>query len=149
MKAAVFTIDALFAVLLASATFAVIAQTLNYNSPGLEKQNIFSAANDLLAVIQNDGTLSSYAGQSVPNINSDLAKKLLLLPQNFCGNLTVSIYKYQSGGFNLQKTTSAMRNCVVGNKTVKAKRVFYDSPSQQYGIAAFEVWLKERVEAPK
>ncbi len=157
MKAAVFTIDAMLAFLLASATFAVIAQTLNYNSPGLEKQNIFSAANDLLAVMQNDGTLSSYASQSTAAIRADLAKKLLFLPQNFCGNLTISIYKYQSGGlvlgverdFVLQKTSSAFRNCEAGKKTVKAKRVFYDSPSQQYGLAEFEVWLKERVEAPK
>src|SRR3989338_9634342 len=149
MKAAIFTIDAMLAFLLASATFAVIAQTLNYNSPGLEKQNIFSASSDLLAVMQNDGTLVSYASQSALDINSDLAKKILLLPQNFCGNLTISIYKYQSGGFALQKKSSALRNCVAGNKTVKAKRVFYDSPSQQYGIAEFEVWLKERVEASK
>ncbi|HLE07628.1 MAG TPA: hypothetical protein VI933_03310 [archaeon] len=141
-KGAVFTIDALFALFLASATFLVISQSINYQSPSLEKQNIFFAANDLLSVMQNDGTLVSYAAMSQQQIESDLETKISLLPENFCGNLTVSIYKYQSGDFSLQKKSSGLTGCAGSEQSAKAKRVFYDSSSQQYGVAEMGVWLK-------
>lgn len=142
MKAAILTIDALFAFFLASATFVVVAQTLNYQSPNLERQNIFNAANDLLAVMQNDGTLASYASQPAAQIQSDLAGKISLLPQNYCGNLTVSIYSARSGAFSIEKTATAVSNCGASMQSAKAKRAFYSSSMQLYGIVEMEVWLK-------
>ena len=144
MKGAVFTVDALFAVFLATATFLVISQGTSYQSPALEKQNLFNQANDLLAVMQNDNTLVSYASMSQEQIQPELEEKISLLPKNFCGNLTVSIYKYQSGIFSLQQKASGLTICGAGSQSAKAKRVFYDSPSKQYGIAELEVWLKEK-----
>jgi len=143
-KGFVLTLDAVLAAttaLIISAVIVTIIATGGVNY--FDRLQLSNTGNDLLAVLDISGKLSGYVGGSEAQVEEDLQDRLLLLPFQYCGNITVNVYKYQSEEFVLDKDYNAISiGCIKRNETAKVKRIFVNTNKQKYGLAEIEIWLK-------
>ncbi len=147
MRGFAITIDALTALCLATIIFASIltmipqASINNYN-----KKQLSNLGNDILFLMDNLGTLSSYVGQSSSYIQESLGYHLTLLPKTFCGNITVKVYSGNIGppiSFTLNNIYSNQtQNCQKAEEFVRVKRMFINYDNQKFGLAEFDLWLR-------
>ncbi len=142
-KGFVFTLDAVMAAITAVVMSFIIVNLLSVNTGNFsEREQLSSFGNDILAVLQQEGTLKDYVQQSASTVNSDLQTQMQVFPSQFCGNITLSVYKYQSG-FVLEDIFNATKTgCSKVNDIVKVKRIFTNNDKDRYGLAELELWLK-------
>lgn len=141
-KGIILTSDAFLAVFTTATLLAIVVGLLGMNPPvPYDKQQLASIGNDLLSVLQQNKTFNDYIND--PAAGSKLATQLQILPVNYCGNVTLTIYKYSSG-FVVDGTpiNAATFGCVRGQEIVKVKRIFMDYKKARYGMAEMELWLK-------
>lgn len=140
MKGFVMTMDAMFAIAIASAAAFAIISMLSAGIAQLNAQQIVIAGSDILSVMQHNRTFSGYIGASDSFVDSDILSKLGALPAQYCGNMTVTIY--DAGNFANSRQYNAA-TCGSGSDDIyKAKRMFADYGSRKFGIAELELWLK-------
>ena len=142
-KGFVFTLDALIALTLAIAIGATAMTALqNYSSTPFAFRHLSAAANDFLSVMEQSGVFNSYVGKSQDFVNGDLRTRLELLPSNYCGDVTLSVYRY-SNGFVLDETYGAVTlGCDTPDQQVNAKRIFLNTDRERYGLAEITVWVR-------
>jgi len=141
-KGFVLTMDAVIATFLGVIITAVIISLLAAGSVNyFDKQQLSSIGYDLLAVLDLSGKLDSYIGGS--GVEADLGTQLQLLPENYCGNITVEIYKFQNDEFELvEDYTNTSSGCIQSGDISRVKRIFANISEQRYGIASIKLWLK-------
>jgi hypothetical protein len=111
----------------------------------LESKEMFNLGTDILSVMDINGTLSYYVGKSTNFVNEDMGNYVSLLPQTYCGNMTIRIYSSSGDpvSFNLQENyKNYTENCNRGNDFTKVKRMFIEYQQEMFGLAEFEVWLR-------
>lgn len=140
-KGIILTSDALLAAFTTAIMLTVIVGLLSVNPPiPFDKQQLESIGNDFLSVLQQDKTLNSYIGDS--QADSKLLSQLQLLPDQYCANVTLKIYRYQSD-FLIDETHNAVKaGCIKGQELTKVKRIFVDYKKDRFGLAEMELWLK-------
>jgi len=104
---------------------------------------------DLLAVLDLSGEFNSYIqlGMSQSEIEQNLGQQLQLLPQRYCGNITVSVYEgdigppitFDHGGRVYKNVTS---DCEKKQDITKVKRIFINHDPQKFGLVELELWLR-------
>jgi len=141
-KGFVFTTDAAIAANVAILLTVILIGFMSINASAVSKEKLNSVGNDFLAVLERTGVFNSYIGKTQSAVNADILQQLQILPENYCGNVTVRWYKY-SNGFVLENTFNGVKqNCVKTSEVTKSKRVLVDFPKQKFGIAEIELWLK-------
>jgi hypothetical protein len=144
-KGFVLTLDAVLAAISALLLSVLIMSTLSAtNINYYDHQALSGVGNDLLAIMDLTGIFDTYTDESVGNIEIDLANHLTVLPVNYCGNMTVSIYSYSSR-FQLDKQGSAIKSGCAYSKDKdisKVKRLYVDFDDLKYGLSEIELWLK-------
>ncbi len=144
MKGFVLTADATLAVVAAILLSAVAVTLYNTSSlPSAESSQLFAIGNDMLTVLFKSGKLQAYVSQSPAAVNPQLGQYLQLLPAQYCGNVTVTTYRYSGGGFTLQDNfNNVTAGCPKTGDLFKSKRVFAEFDEQRFGLAEMEVWLR-------
>lgn len=141
-KGFVLTMDAVSAIIIAfAASFALIAM-LSANIARTDVEQIASVGSDILSVLRHNSTFNGYIGASEAYVDADIAAKLAILPQNFCGNLTVTVYDAGAGNFGSNKQYSAATCNSNNNDVYKSKRLFTDYNRKKFGIAEVKIWLR-------
>ncbi len=139
-KGFVFTLDAMFAIIIAFvASFALITMF----SANVARGNVGQLAvigNDILSVLYYNSTFNSYIGAQEAYVNADISAKLSMLPQNFCGNLSVTVY--DADNFDNKKQYGAATCSSKNNDVYKSKRLFTDYNRKKFGTAEVEIWLR-------
>lgn len=139
-KGFVLTFDATLAVLTTIIMSSVLINMLSSGSANyFDKQRIIHLGNDMLSLLEQDGTFKNYTGKSETEVNSDLLKQLQLLPEYYCANISVRIYDVKTESF--EKTYTA-KSCEEDKELVVVKRIFADYTEQKFGIAEIGLWLK-------
>jgi len=146
-KGFVLTLDAIMATTIAVAIVITIINMLSLTSVSyFDKQQLESIGNDFLAVMDLSGKFRSYIGQSANQVNQDLGQQLQLLPQTYCGNITVKIYRGNIGPpvtFTLENTYNNFTvGCIRKQEITKTKRIFINFDPQKFGLAELELWLR-------
>jgi len=141
------TLDAIMATTVAFAIVIAIINMLPLASTNyFDKQQLESIGNDFLAVMDLSGKFRSYIGQSASQVNLDLGQQLQILPQTYCGNVTVKIYSGSIGpplAFSLQGTyNNFTSSCTRKQEITKVKRIFVKFDPQRFGLVELELWLK-------
>lgn len=139
-KGFVLTMDAVSAIIMAFvASFALIAM-LSANAARTDVGQSASMGNDILSVLSHNRTFNGYIGASEAYVDADIAAKLAIMPQNFCGNLTVTIYDADDFGNNKQYSAATCSGN--DNDVYKSKRLFTDYNRKKFGTAEVEIWLR-------
>ncbi len=129
-KSIFFTIDSLFALLLAASFFVY----LNYyieTSQTTAQVDLVTMSNDALAVLEKSGALS----QSVHAMNTSLLQSYLdAMPVQICANIRV----YNRAGVNL--LNAAKTGCTSDEELVIMRRVFIDRV--ELYLAKMEAWYR-------
>jgi hypothetical protein len=143
-KGFVLTLDAVLAAVTALIISAAIVTIIAFGGVNyFDRLQLSNTGNDLLAVLDLSGKLSGYVDGSEIQVEEDLQDRLLLLPFQYCGNITVNIYKYQSEEFVLDKDYNAVSiGCTKDIEATKVKRLFVNTNKQKYGLVELEMWLK-------
>jgi len=140
VKGFVLTLDATIGLLLALVVgFSIITADVNF----FDNRQSASLGNDFLSILQQKKVFNSFINQQSDQVAATLNSYLQNIPANYCGNVTVYIYRVQSG-FSLENTFNAVSsNCVKNNNDVtKTKRIFVDYKRQRFGLAEMESWLR-------
>jgi hypothetical protein len=132
-KAFIFTLDAVFAIILATTLsigcFFYLSQTLTNI---YQNQDIYKISSDSLTILEKDGTLKN----TIHTGNISYVQTYLdSLPSNICGNIT--IYNTASAQMNsMQKS-----GCTTKNISAMTFRVFTDGNNNTY-YAKMEGWYR-------
>jgi len=148
-KGFVLTMDAALALTTALLMIAVIIGiTFTSQISYLDEQQLYGIGNDFLAIMDLSKNFSAYISPGGLNPTIDIGQKLdQLLPKNYCGNVTVSIYSISGNPPTIQfdsptiyRNTSS--NCVKTSDLVKLKRIFVSFDPPRFGLAEMELWLR-------
>jgi len=141
MRGFVLSMDAMFAAMTALAMAAVLSSLLSASSvTAFNEQQVSSTGNDLIATLQSSNTLNGYIGQSNLSVNTSLQKKLNMLPPNYCGNISVKVFR--ADNFLLVDQYGAVRNCTTGASVVVIKRVFADYNKERFGLVELKLGFR-------
>jgi len=146
-KGFVLTLDAIIAITIAISISAVIINTFYAGSVNyFDKQQLGGIGYDLLAVLDLTKKFSSYINQPASSVNPDLGYQLSILPQRYCGNITVSVYTGDIGppvNFDLENTYNNFTDgCIKNQEITKVKRIFINHDPQKFGLVELELWLR-------
>lgn len=146
-KGFVLTLDAIIAMTVAISISAIIINTVHTSSVNyFDKQQLAGIGYDLLAVLDLSGKFSSYIGMGESQVEKDLGQQLQLLPQRYCGNITVSIYEGDIGPpvtFDSENTFNNFTDeCTKKQDVTKVKRIFVNHDPQKFGLVELELWLR-------
>jgi len=146
-KGFVLTMDAIMATTIAVVIVIAIVNMLPLASTNyFDKQQLESIGNDFLAVMDLSGKFRSYIGQAASQVNQDLGLQLQILPQTYCGNVTVKIYSGNIGPpttFTLENSYNNLTaGCIKKQEIIKTKRIFVNFDPQKFGLVEFELWLR-------
>lgn len=146
-KGFVLTLDAFIAIITAVAISAVIINVIYTGAVSyFDKQQLSAIGYDLLAVLDLNEKFSSYIGMSESQAETDLGQQLQLLPQRYCGNITVSIYTGDMGppvDFTLENAYNNFTDgCTKNQEITKVKRIFINHDPQKFGFVELELWLR-------
>ncbi len=137
MKAFVITLDVFMAVIVAVAMGFVITNMLSLRMD--DRLESTAVANDLLSVLHKKGEFNSYIGKSTQEVQAALTENLNLLPQQYCGNFSLTVYN--ANDFSRRESFNA-NNCAKAGDISKVKRIFSDYNREKFGLAELEVWLR-------
>lgn len=131
----VLTLDAFFAVLLASA-FLISIQFFysSHTLPGNDE--LGKLARDFLAAADESGTLSYAISQSQPA--AELEGLLNYLPFSVGSKITVTVYEYKNGLLSEKASYEASVRGLSGD-VIAAQRAFSDVSNNKYYLAVLEV----------
>ena len=140
-KGFTFSIDALLAVIVAMVGIAaVVAITSTGRTEATEMNPLQAAGQDLLTVMDKNGTFKAMFNQSDAQAANAVSASLgRLLPPQLVARLNITLCNYSGPGF------SCSRNIVVQTNTTDmqfrsvARRVFADARNGKYGVAFLEV----------
>jgi len=146
-KGFVLTLDAFIAIITAVAMSAVIINIIYTGTVSyFDKQQLGGIGYDLLAVLDLSEKFSSYMGMGESQVETDLGQQLQLLPQRYCGNITVSVYAGDIGppvNFNLEDAYNNFTDgCTKKQEITKVKRIFVNHDPQKFGFVELELWLR-------
>lgn len=146
-KGFVLTLDAFIAIITAFAISAVIINIIYTGGVSyFDKQQLASIGYDILAVLDLTEKFSSYIGMGGSQVETDLGQQLQLLPQRYCGNITISVYTGDIGppiNFDLENTYSNFTDgCTKNQEITKVKRIFVNHDPQKFGFVELELWLR-------
>lgn len=148
-KGFVLTVDAIIATITGITMSAVImymlfASNVNY----IDRQQLASIGNDFLSVLQQTDYFNTFCTSDCGSC--DLAGQLnnLLINTNYCGNITLRVYKYRSNDdeFEVVNICNGIRSgCTIKQDIVKVKRIFVKyakNPDERFGLVEMELWLR-------
>jgi len=146
-KGFVLTLDAFIAIITAVAMSAVIINLIYTGAVShFDKQQLAEIGYDLLAVLDLSGKFSSYIGMGESQVETDIGQQLQVLPQRYCGNITVSIYAGDIGppiNFDLEDDYNNFTNGRTKKQEItKVKRIFVNHDPQIFGFVELELWLR-------
>ncbi len=104
-----------------------------------DKQQMASAGNDLLSVMQYGNVLKGYIGKTQNFVSSDLQNQLRMLPPNYCGNFSITVF--DANDF-LSSQNFQAADCAKHGDISKVKRIFSDFDRGKFGLAELEIWLR-------
>jgi hypothetical protein len=129
-KGMFFTIDALFALLLAFTFFIYITYYFSgYSNSAYKQMDLSVASTDALAVLEKTSTLDS-AVRALSN--TQIQTYLNALPTQFCANITL----YNSA--NLKLLSALKSGCTAAEENAIVRRVFVSH--QDPYLAVMESW---------
>ena len=134
-KAFVLTLDAFFAVLLASA-FLVSIQFYSSSQGGHNQAYLSKVAHDFLAAADESGGLEYAMSQSQQS--AELEGLLTRLPISIGSKITVRTYTYKNGLLSEENSVTASVRGLT-NEVVASQRAFSDSANGKYYLATLEV----------
>jgi len=146
-KGFVLTLDAFIAIITAVAISAVIINVIYVGGVSyFDKQQLAAIGYDLLAVLDLSKKFSSYIGMGGSQVEIDLGQQLQVLPQRYCGNISVSIYTGDIGppvDFTLENVYNNLTDgCTKNQEITKVKRIFVNHDPQKFGFVELELWLR-------
>lgn len=136
-KGFVLTLDAVIA-----ATLALLMSIAIVNFTSVKSQDMklpHSIAEDLLSSMDGKGELLKYPGYASQQIRDSMQEALQVLPESFCGNMTVRIFDANDFDRNDAYSESS---CNSGSEAFKAKRVFADYTREKFGTIELEIRMK-------
>lgn len=128
-KALFFTLDSLFAILLAASFFVYLNYYYAETSPAVTPVDLITMSNDALAVLEKSDALSQSVRLMTPSL---LQAYLNAMPVQVCANISI----YSHAGINL--LNAARAGCTSGGELSIARRVFIYH-SEPY-LAKMEAW---------
>lgn len=142
-KGFVFTLDALFATIVA---VTIIATVYHFTSTAQRdyfvESQLAAFANDILVVLEKDGTLESLNIEKIERALEDA------LPDNYAAQIKIDSYKYQEG-FLLESTIISSypvgADATMPYDIVRAKNnfvTFSDGKIRRYNIGEIKLWLR-------
>ncbi|MEM4389361.1 MAG: hypothetical protein QXG98_01725 [Candidatus Micrarchaeia archaeon] len=147
MRALIYMLDALFAVVIAALLLqATLAVRLTKTGMG-EDAALHRTAQDVLALMDKDGTLKGLFSQTDSAARATLNASLNeLLPAHMAGRANATLC--MDDGDEDFGDFVCNRNIVVANAanrslpTAMARRLFVDAVAMRYGYIALEVWYR-------
>ena len=142
-KGFVLTLDAALATIIVLVSGLAVAVLLLSGEQGsLARLNSYTLGSDFLLALDKSGKLSDYVGKPEGVVNDDLKQQLSVLPQQYCGNVTLNVYKEQSG-FVLDKSYGAVSDCAPPRQDFsRVKRIFVNFDKERFGLALIDMWLR-------
>ena len=150
----IFMTDAVFALLLAVITLALVNQTFDIGQSDVWRDDsLHKTAEDVLIVLDKNGTIENVAGMSEINGEAFLSSAVdALLTSTLAANVTFTTYEDDddNGVFNIETIYSVkVPPTWAGNRSAYAKRLYANfddnNPDNNvFGIA--EIWLWTVVE---
>lgn len=140
----VFSLDALFAVLVAVTAIAAVAsvaattKTSAYGAVSLNR-----AAQDALTLMDKQDVLRAVLSQADADVNEMLEDEFpSYVPVNMGAHINITIYSYNDPGFTITRSFAKEVGRSAGDEAGEARRVFADPANNRFGLAVIRVWYK-------
>lgn len=142
VKGFVFSLDALFAVILAAVAVAAISgMILTSKTQAYGNMPLARAAQDTLTLMDKQGFLRSIFNMTDPQAQASIDGNFSsYVPVQMGGDINITICQYNDPGFNCTRSFYGSVKNESSGYVSSARRVFADPLRNQYGVAVVRMW---------